>query len=115
MVCRSCRSLYRITTILQDPPALLFLECPKVGGLEPLLVISSVVQGVEKQWRLIGIIYFSFAHFTCKYRAPDGTWWYHDGAVMSRNCSREKRDSNMAALQTSRSRVASLYVYKLTN
>ena len=113
--CAACRGPVRIALTLSVAPPLLFLQVPQNRTLDPVMDVFIVVKDVKQHWCLLAITYFGFGHFTCRYQAPDRTWWYHDGATTKRMCRRENRFSNTAALQSSRSRMAEVYIYRLCN
>lgn len=113
--CATCRSLNPVRTGLHDAPPLIAIETTPSIAVRPEGTIRIPVDGIERTWRLGGVIYHGFNHFTCRYIDKAGQMWYHDGDVTKNVYI---RDSDILHSTTSavmaRTRSATHFIYVLT-
>ncbi|KAI9064619.1 hypothetical protein FKP32DRAFT_1569567 [Trametes sanguinea] len=113
--CPTCRTLNQVTTSLSSAPSLLILEPPaSYDALHADLTVTAPVEGRIRTWRLVGIIYFGWQHFTARYIDKEDRVWYHDGQVTKEYCIEDRvRREVLNSLSVARNRRACHYIYAL--
>ncbi len=110
--CSSCNTPCHVRHVLISAPPLLILESLPGMTVTPCETVSAVVGGVTVCWRLVGVVYFGWRHYTSRFVDEHGYFWYHDGATTSRHCVRESSGYNAVSLSTARARPHSHLLYE---
>ena len=116
--CRSCgqRSLQKRLNLHYSPP-MLAIELqpdPRFQWIDLRLEQSIDMNflGSSVHYTLIGVVYLGSAHFTCRYRDPDDTWWIYDDTRTQGVAQRDTQFlSSIGGLKTLGSSQACLFVY----
>ncbi|RDX44582.1 hypothetical protein OH76DRAFT_1359470 [Lentinus brumalis] len=110
--CSACGTQCAVSHELTSVPPLLVMESLPGTTITPCETVTAVVSGVSVCWRLVGVIYFGWRHYTSRFMDQQGLFWYHDGVTTARYCIRESTSYNGAWLSNARSRTHSHLVYE---
>ena len=91
---------------------MIFLEVPAQATQFPKIVVDrelhADVDSAGASWRLFGVIYLGFAHFTARFIDECGNVWYHDGISTGESCVLEPLDVDLAVAHD---RKAAVFMY----
>lgn len=73
--------------------------------------LSMMYPSPETTYRLVGIVYFGDAHFTCRFRDKNDQYWVFDSARHVRYAHKDIISTNVDTLRYSSQRRACLFVY----
>ncbi|KAI9060905.1 hypothetical protein FKP32DRAFT_1577011 [Trametes sanguinea] len=109
--CRACRNACDVTSTFHTAPPIVCIDVGNVDGLRADDTLHFPVAGADTCWKLRGVIYHGFQHFTARYIAEDDSVWYHDGASTGQYCIREAGTTRELDLFVARNRRACHYLY----
>ena len=90
-------------------PLIVFDLAWKKTEIDPQFVLT--VNGVSKQYKLRGIIYFGNNHFTSRIISYTGQTWFHDGITTGQSVIYEGEIQHLKAINTCQGKQASVAIY----